>query len=87
MFRRAFFSFGWQDGRNPMANEGKQNIIQIAAFLRGAIQGLIWTEAMLKKSFSTVGDVMTLGQSGPPVGELLPFARIGSHDAWSKREV
>ena len=70
-----------------MADEGKQNIIQIAPFLRSAIQGLIRTKAMLKKSFRTVGDVMALGQSGPPVGELLPFDGIGSHDAWGKPEV
>ena len=63
-----------------MANEGKENIIEIAAFLCGAIQGLIRAEAMLEKSFSAVRNVMALGQSGPPLGELLPFDGIGSHE-------
>jgi hypothetical protein len=67
-----------------MANEGKQDIIQVAPFLRRAIQGLVRAETLLKKSCSPVGHVMTLGQSGPPVGELLPFDGIGSHDVWRK---
>ena len=70
-----------------MANQGKQNIIEIAAFLCGAIQGLIGAEAMLKKSFSAPSDVMALGQSGPPLGELLPFDGIGSHEWAASREV
>jgi hypothetical protein len=30
--------------------------------------------------------MMPLGQAGPPVGKLLPFDRIGSHDTWIKSE-
>jgi hypothetical protein len=69
-----------------MPNESKKNIIQVSAFLRGAIQGPVWAEAVLKQLFNAVGDVMALGQSRPPVGELLPFDGIGSHDAWIKSE-
>ena len=69
-----------------MSNESKKNIIQVAAFLRGAIQGPVWAEAVLKQLLNAVGDVMALGQSRPPVGELLPFEGIGSHDVWVKSE-
>ena len=69
-----------------MSNEGEQNIIQVSAFLRGAIQGSVWAEAVLKQLFNAVGDVMALGQSRPPVGELLPFDGIGSHDVWIRSE-
>ena len=64
-----------------MANEGEQNIIQVAAFLRGAIQGTLWAEAVMKELFRAVGDVMALDQGGPPMGELLPFDGIRSHGA------
>ena len=69
-----------------MANESKKNILQIAAFLRGAIQGPVWAEAVLKQLLNAVGDVMALCQSRPPFGELLPFDGIRSHDVWIKSE-
>ena len=64
-----------------MANEGEQNIIQVAAFLGGAIQCPAWAKAVMKELFRAVGDVMALGQGGPPMGELLPFDGIRSHGA------
>ena len=64
-----------------MSNESKKNIIQVAAFLGGAIQGPVWAEAVMKELFRAVGDVMALGQCGPPMGELLPFDGIRSHGA------
>lgn len=67
-----------------MSNKSKKNIIQVSTFLRGAIQGPVWAEAVLKQLFNAIGDVVTLGQSRPPVGELLPFDGIGSHDVWIK---
>lgn len=69
-----------------MPNQRKEDIIQVAAFLGGAIQGLIWAQAPVEKFFSAVGHMMPLGQAGPPVGKLLPFDRIGSHDTWIKSE-
>lgn len=70
-----------------MSNEGKQNIIQVPAFLCGAIQSLIGSEALLEKLFSTVSNVMVLCQRRPPGRELLPFEGIGSHDAEVKLKV
>ena len=67
-----------------MPNKSKEDIIQVAAFLCGAIQGLVWTQAVLKELFSTVGDVMALGQGSPPVSELLPFDGIRGHGMWIK---
>lgn len=69
-----------------MANQGKQQIIQVAAFLRGTIQGLVWAQALPEELISSFGDVMAQSQSRPPVGELLPFNGIGSHDSSIKAE-
>ncbi len=64
-----------------MPYQRKENIVQVAAFLRSAIQGTLWAEAVMKELFRAVGDVMALGQGGPPMGELLPFDGIRSHGA------
>jgi hypothetical protein len=64
-----------------MSNKGKQNIIQIPTFLCGAIQGLIGSETLLEKLCCTIGNVMVVCQRRPPGRELLPFKRIGIHDA------
>lgn len=70
-----------------MTNEGEEQVIQVAAFFRRAIEDLVGSQALPKELFSAFGDVMALGQSGPPVGELLPFDGIGSHDRSIRAEI
>ena len=70
-----------------MSNKSKEDIIQVAPFFGGAIQGLVWTHALLKEFFGTVSHVMALGQGSPPLSELLPFDGIGSHGIWIKPKV
>ena len=69
-----------------MSKEGKQNIIQIATFLRSPIQGMVRAKSLLKKTFGTVGDTVVLRQSGPPLRETLPFDGVENHGTGNKSE-